>query len=158
MPAGRPTKYNAAIAELICERIASGELLSDICAEKGMPPRTCVYTWRRKHEEFAAAYTRARLEQQESWADELVRIAKDKSRDIQQDITEKVNPKTGEKTRIVKQKSDNTAAQRDRLICDQYWRIMQTVGASVFGAKQQHEVTGKDGAAFQPVLNITIQK
>ena len=71
----RPTDYNDQIADVICERIADGESLRAICACEGMPSKATVFRWLGKHKEFHDQYARARDEQAESFADELVSIS-----------------------------------------------------------------------------------
>ena len=87
---GRPTDYNKAIALVICTRIAEGESLREIVKTEGMPDRTTVYDWLLKHEEFANHYTRAREEQADTLADEIIAIA-----DEQPEIIAVIDKKTG---------------------------------------------------------------
>jgi len=71
MPAGRPTDYTPEIGDIICMRIADDEGLSAICRDDDMPQRVTVYGWLRKHQDFANNYTRARLDQGHTVADEM---------------------------------------------------------------------------------------
>jgi hypothetical protein len=72
---GRPTSYTEEMAETLCIRLGLGESLKKICSEEGMPGQATVYTWLLKHPEFQEMYTRAREEQAETHADEIVSIA-----------------------------------------------------------------------------------
>jgi frataxin-like iron-binding protein CyaY len=72
---GAPTTYTQHIANVICMRIAEGESLREIVKTEGMPDRTTVYDWLLRHEEFAHQYTRAREEQADTLADEILAIA-----------------------------------------------------------------------------------
>lgn len=68
--------YDAeAIKPLICERIATGKSLKDICAEEGMPTRETIYAWLREDSAFSDMYARAREDQADYLADEIVDIA-----------------------------------------------------------------------------------
>jgi hypothetical protein len=82
-PVGAPTTYNNHIATVICMRIAEGESLREIVKTNGMPDRTVVYDWLLRHPEFANQYTRAREEQADTLADEIIAIA-DESPEIDQ--------------------------------------------------------------------------
>jgi hypothetical protein len=82
-PVGAPTTYNTHIATVICTRIAEGESLREIVRTDGMPDRTVVYDWLLRHPEFANQYTRAREEQADTLADEIIAIA-DESPEIDQ--------------------------------------------------------------------------
>ncbi|UOF78426.1 terminase small subunit [Caudoviricetes sp.] len=72
---GRPSKYSPELVDTICERLALGEGLAQICRDEDMPSQTIVYQWLNRHPEFLERYTRAREEQAETHADEIVAIA-----------------------------------------------------------------------------------
>ena len=72
---GRPSTYTQEIAELLCVRLGQGESLKQICSEEEMPAQSTVYVWLQRHPEFVEMYTRAREEQAETHADEIVSIA-----------------------------------------------------------------------------------
>lgn len=74
-PVGAPTTYNTHTASVICIRLAEGESLREIVKTAGMPERTVVYDWLFRHPEFANQYTRAREEQADTLADEIIAIA-----------------------------------------------------------------------------------
>lgn len=59
-PRGRPTTYTPEIAQHICDRIADGEPLRQICREEGMPAWRTVYQWLAAHDDFYARFMRAR--------------------------------------------------------------------------------------------------
>ena len=89
-PVGAPTTYNHHIAQVICIRIAEGESLREIVKEPGMPDRSTVYDWLLRHPEFADQYARAREEQADTLADEIIAIA-----DEQPEIIAVTDKKTG---------------------------------------------------------------
>jgi hypothetical protein len=78
---GRPSHYSAEIADTICDRLAGGESLRAICADAGMPDRATVSRWLAHYEEFRDLYGSARECQAESLVDEILKIARDSSRD-----------------------------------------------------------------------------
>ena len=73
--AGRPCEYTQEVGDLICERLSDGESLRTICAEDGMPHRATVFRWIAVNDIFRDQYARAREEQAEAMADEIVSIA-----------------------------------------------------------------------------------
>ncbi len=75
MAGGRPTDYSQETADLICERLVSGESLRAICRDDEMPAISTVFRWLGLHPEFSEQYARAREEQAEALADEIVAIA-----------------------------------------------------------------------------------
>lgn len=70
----RPTDYNQEIADKICEAIADGQSLRSICQQEDMPNKATVFRWLDKHKEFGDQYARARDEQAETLADDIVSI------------------------------------------------------------------------------------
>lgn len=78
---GRPTDFSQELADLICEKIADGESLRNICDNEDMPNRSAVFRWLAKYEEFSNQYARAREEQIETKVDEINEIADDGTND-----------------------------------------------------------------------------
>jgi hypothetical protein len=78
---GRPSDYTQEVASLICNRLADGESLRAICLDDDMPARETVRGWLIRLPEFAGQYARARGEQGDAYADEIVAIADDKDED-----------------------------------------------------------------------------
>lgn len=72
---GRPTKYSIELASEICELLADGNPLRRITRMEGMPTSASVYLWLQQHKEFLEMYTRAREDQADALADEIVEIA-----------------------------------------------------------------------------------
>jgi hypothetical protein len=72
---GRPTSFTEDIADVICDRIAEGESLKAICADEDMPSRMTVYRWLQAFPDFCDRYTRAREDQADTLADEIIAIA-----------------------------------------------------------------------------------
>lgn len=88
---GAPSTYSTHIANVICIRLAEGESLRQILMEEGMPAQSTVYEWLLRHPEFAEKYTRAREEQADTLADEIIQIA-----DEQPEVVPVVDKRTGE--------------------------------------------------------------
>jgi hypothetical protein len=73
--------YRPEIADLICDRIAGGESLRQICQDATMPARSTIFVWLEEHEDFARVYRLARQLQIEDLMDEILEIADDSSND-----------------------------------------------------------------------------
>lgn len=79
---GRPTKFTAELAQGICEKLASGMTLREVCRDEEMPSEAAVRGWAIEDREgFSAQYARAREIGYQSMADELLEIADDGSND-----------------------------------------------------------------------------
>jgi hypothetical protein len=74
--AGRPSSYNEDTAQEICERVALGENLHQICQDSDMPGERTVYQWLKAHEEFAQMYARARTMRADKRSDRIDAIAR----------------------------------------------------------------------------------
>ena len=70
-----PTAYDQALADEICDRIARGRGLISVCNDPGMPTYSTVRKWLKEHDFFARDYARARVDQADTYADEIVEIA-----------------------------------------------------------------------------------
>ena len=73
--------YSPEIADLICDRIAGGESLRQICQDANMPAKSTIFVWLEEHEDFARLYRLARQIQFEDLMHESLEIADDSSND-----------------------------------------------------------------------------
>lgn len=110
MGTGRPSAYNEGIAQEICERMASGESLREICRDDHMPARSTVFLWiAEDRESFSDRYAKAFQARMYLHADELLDIADDGTNDWMER-----NTPEGEKSYVV----NGEAIQRSRLRVD----------------------------------------
>ncbi len=79
----RPSTYDAKVAADICSRLAGGESLNAICGDEKMPALSTVYLWLSKRPEFLEQYVRAREEQADTLADQILQIADEENEDPQ---------------------------------------------------------------------------
>ena len=90
---GAPTKFKQETADLICVMLSEGMSLRQILKADTagkMPSQATVYNWLFNHPDFLKQYTRAREEQAETLADEIIDIA-----DEQPEIVAVVDKTTG---------------------------------------------------------------
>lgn len=74
---GRPSGYTPEIATEICARIATGsESIRAICADDAMPSTSMVFRWILEKPDFREQYARAREEQTEVYAQDMLDIAR----------------------------------------------------------------------------------
>jgi hypothetical protein len=74
---GRPTLKTPEMCAKICERMAQGETLTNICRDADMPAWTTVHDWKQADESFRQALMRAREQQAEVWAEEVKTLSDD---------------------------------------------------------------------------------
>jgi len=67
--------YTTHMADFICIRLSEGESLQEIVKTEGMPNRATVYRWLLEQPLFCDKYIRAREEQADTLADEIIGIA-----------------------------------------------------------------------------------
>ena len=127
---GRPTIYSDAIADAILTRLADGEPLTRICKEPDLPGLTTVYRWLESDDSFRDKYARAREEQADTLADEIVRIA------------DEAPPPDGETGKI---DSAWVAWQRNRVEARKW--TASKLKPKKYGDKLTNEHTGPDGGA-----------
>ena len=70
---GRPTKYSETVSDDICDRIANGKSLINICGELNLS-YSQVMVWLRKYPDFTDKYARAREIQADWYADEIISV------------------------------------------------------------------------------------
>ena len=72
---GVKTTYSVAVAERICAMISKGRTITSICSDEDMPSIDGVYGWLRAQPAFAEAYARAREDQQDTFAAQIIDIS-----------------------------------------------------------------------------------
>lgn len=74
-PRGRPETWRPELGDEVIERLSAGEPLAQICRSEHMPSLRAVYNWTEKNAEFAARFTRARLDGFDQIALQTLQIA-----------------------------------------------------------------------------------
>lgn len=129
MERGRPSDYSQELADTICERLCTGESLRSICREDGMPRMATIFRWLANKPDFSEQYTRAREEQAETLADEIVQIADDGLNDTYLD--ENGNKRT-----------DQDVIARSRLRVEARKWVASKLKPKKYGDRIQTEVSG----------------
>src|SRR3546814_14892486 len=75
------TSFTQEAADRICDELSAGRSLRSICLDGDMPSQSTVFRWLRDeaHEEFRQQYARARDNQADTHADEILGMADDGS-------------------------------------------------------------------------------
>lgn len=136
---GRPSLYSLELAALICDRIASGESLRQVCRDESMPCTSTVLKWAREIEEFSQHYAKAREALLEHWAEEITEIADDGSNDWMQNADPE-NPGY---------RLNGEHINRSRLRVDTRKWLLSKLAAKRYGDRVAAEITGKDGGPIE---------
>lgn len=144
---GRPTIYSDELASEICDRLSKGQTLISITARPDMPCYSTVLNWLHDESkaEFLGKYARARADQADYFAEDILAIA-DES---QYDMTEDDNGKPVMNWEHVK---------RSQLKIDARKWFASKVAPKKYGEKITQEVTGADGAPFVPSTTTDMTK
>lgn len=129
-----PMEFDQAIADEICDKIASGKSLRTICGgerDDFIPGQTTVYRWLRENADFAKQYALARELQAETLVDEIIEIADSPNTTVDKDGAPVVRDPA-----------------RDRLRIDARKWFASKVVPKKYGDKVSHEHTGADGGAL----------
>lgn len=127
-PKGRPTKYTAQIAQYICDEMAKGRSLRDICREEKAPTEGTVRGWVIDDREgFSSQYARARQLQIAALEEDLLEIA-----DVQPGMTE-----SGA--------TDSGYVAHQKLKIDTRKWLMSKIAPKKYGEKLDLQHTGSDG-------------
>ncbi len=144
MAGGRPSTYSDVIADAICEQLALGRSLLQISQDPDFPGERTVYQWLEKHEEFAQKYARAREQQADRYAAEIVNLA-DTPVEARKVV---IKPDGSEEITI------GDAVERTRLQIDARKWYASKVAPKKYGDKVQQEVSGPNGAAVETQVTI----
>ena len=142
---GRPSDYTTHIADTICNRLSGGESLRSICSKDGMPSQQTVYTWLFKDPAFLEKYTRAREEQADTLADEIMAIA---------DETPEFNPVYDKEGNVVDIKIDSgyVAYQKQRIEARK-WTAMK-LKPKKYGDKVVHSGDDENPVVIENNMNV----
>lgn len=136
---GRPSIFTLELAAQICQRIAEGESLREVCRDESMPSTSTVMRWARDNEVFREQYAKAREDLLEHWAEEIMEIADDGSNDwIQRN--EKDNPGYA---------SNGEHINRSRLRVDTRKWLLSKLAAKKYGDRVSAELSGPNGGPIQ---------
>ncbi len=124
MAIGRPTKYTNKLASKILGRIAMGDSLNKIVSDPDMPSHTTVYRWIVDMPDFRDSYTRAREDQAETLADQIIDIA---------DTEPAISPLSGS--------VDSGAVQHQRLRVEARKWVAAKLKPKKYGDKITQEIT-----------------
>ena len=122
---GRPSSYSPAIGTDICAKLASGMPLTKICDADNMPDVATVYRWLQSQGAFRDLYARAREDQAETMADEIIKLA-----------------------------DDATDPVKARLQVDARKWVASKLKPKKYGDKVTNEHTGADGAPISVSVNF----
>ena len=130
-PVGRPPKFTQTLADDICERIANGESLRNICRDKSMPDKTTVLRWVDDNNDFCDQYARACARREDSFFDDLIEIA--------DSVT-----------------ADAAEVAKARVQIDARKWVLSRMNPKKYGDRVQQEVSGSIGAEVTLIERVIV--
>lgn len=137
---GRPSKYTDDLANEICGRVSEGQSMRRIAKDDHMPSCVTMFAWLREHEMFLKQYEIAKAECADMYAEEIIEIADDSSKDYE-DVADE-NGATGA-TRL-----NSEHVQRSRLRVDARKWVASKLKPKKYGDKVQQEIAVAEGVTF----------
>lgn len=142
-PGNQPIHDRYAIVNTVCDRIARGELVKDVCAELQIDPAQ-IRQWTAVDETLATLYTRARIDQAHAFAEQAISIADGADDETQGRIEAMASAvanvdKDFEKDRILNALAA-AAVQRDRIRVDARKWMASKLAPKLYGERQQVDV------------------
>lgn len=141
-------QFSDKIAALICERMAGGQSLSEICRAKDMPAKPSVLRWLRENAAFRTQYAAAREDLLEHWADQILEISDDTTNDTHTTVYEDGNERTSPNTEWI---------SRSKLRVDSRKWLMSKLAPKKYGdhlkidQETKHSVDDSVGALFERI-------
>ena len=120
------------MADAICEQLASGRSLVQVCNDPDYPDPATVYRWLEKFEPFREKYARAREQQAELYAAEIIALS-DTPVEARKVV---IKPDGSEEITI------GDAVDRTRLQIDARKWYASKLAPKKYGDKLQTEITG----------------
>jgi len=141
-PLGRPSTFTQEIGDEICERLAEGEPLRQICRDDRMPAWRTVYAWKANDADFNARIGRAREAGFDAIAHECLEIADETGFDT-------IQGENGDR-------ANTEWISRSKLRVETRLKLLSKWDPKRYGDKVTTELTGPDGGAVQTVTRVEL--
>ena len=126
--------YDEELAVELCDRIAQGEGLEEICRDPRFPSERSIRRWMADQPTFRLAYSRAREAQMDKWSDDVIKIS--------DEMTASTIVRTDKEGREIEVVTDPTAVQAAKLRIDTRLRLMSKLAPKTYGDKVDVNVSG----------------
>lgn len=141
--AGRPESYNTEIADRILTEIATtSKSLRSICESPDLPSVKTVLKWLRDKDEFSVQYARAKEEQADMLAEEILELSDKERKTIEVTTSEKGTFET---------EKDNV--QRTRLQIDTRKWLASKLKPKKYGDVKEAEKPNTDSVSFKDFID-----
>lgn len=132
---GRPSTFTQEVADAICERLAEGEPLRQICRDEDMPAWRTVYDWKDADDAFSARIACAREAGHDAIANDCLEIADETGQDT-------IYGENGAR-------ANTEWISRSKLRIETRLKLLSKWDPKRYGDKVQNEHSGPDGGPVQ---------
>ena len=129
-------RFSPGLFTVICERIAAGESLREVCRDGEMPNKSTVMRWLREKPELRDQYACARDDLLDHWAEDIIEIADDGALDTMAGTN-----KHGDEVQL----PNPTNVRRDDLRINARKWLMSKLGPKKYGDHVEVEHSGEIG-------------
>jgi hypothetical protein len=147
LPGKSKIEYTDEIAQEICERISSGELLIDICLELSMPTIRRCNQWKKNYPEFNSLYNESIQDRLSIFEEQIIQIADDAIDDFKEVI------KNGKAIRV----ADPEVIARARLRVDVRFKHLKAGKPQKWGDSTTL-ITKNDGEDPSALSDVDLEK
>lgn len=130
--------FTQALFDKICNLIAEGKSVREICRMEGMPDRRTFRGWHQRTPELQAQYDRACLDREEVYFEQILEIADDSAGD-EMEIGDGIKALNSE------------YVQRSKVRIDARKWILARMNRKKYGDHVTEEITGPNGGPLQVV-------
>ena len=138
--------YSQEVANAICQRLAEGEPLRQICRDEGMPAWRTVYDWINAEPDFAARIAHARALGYDAIAEECLEIADDSRHDTRM-------AGAGDNEREV---ANTEWIGRSKLRIETRLKLLAKWDPKRFGEKVEATLQGPGGSAIEVITRRVV--
>jgi len=143
---GRHSTYTKKVGNKVCEYIATSSMgVREIASQDGIPNDSTIFKWLRDNDKFSQQYARAKKDQMDFMAEEILNIADDAENDYMMRNGHDDDKDTGWVT-------NGEAIQRSKLRIEARKWLMGKLNAKKYGDKTQ--LTGADGEGPVEIVEI----
>lgn len=155
---GRPSSFTQETADTICQRLAEGQSLREICRDPKMPHRATVLRWLAvpENEIFRDQYARAREAQADHWADEILEIADDGTNDWMDRRAATGGGRSEAAGDAEETVPNHEHINRSKLRVDARKWLMSKLAPKKYGEKITHAGDPDNPMTLVPAINVTI--
>ena len=140
--------FSEPLAIEICERVSSGELLINICADEHLPTVRRTLQWIKESPEFAAVYRDSISDRLTIFEEEVIKIADDAARDFREVV------RNGRTQRVL----DGDAIARAKLRVEVRFRHLKAFKPSLWGEQSTLNVKQSDATDIDNMTSAELAR